>query len=609
MKEERKLGRGLSALLGESKSKKETISFNNENASLIESIDLTKIVAGVYQPRKHFDEQEINELADSIREHGVIQPIILRKSDTDESYEIIAGERRFRASKIAGLKKIPAIVKKINNHEALEFAIIENVQRSDLSLIEEAQGYKQLLEEFSYTQEEIAKKLGKSRSHVTNILRLLTLPQIVRELLNQKLISMGHARAIINSNNPERLAQKIVDYSLTVRHVEEIVRIEKGEKEEKISKNKNILKPVSISISSSVIAHPYLSKIENYKPGKSKADSKKVVKLSSNENALGASKAAVEAYRDYKEIFRYPDGSCAGLRNALGKKFNIDEDKIVCGAGSDELIFLLATAFVKAGDEIIYSEHGFLMYPITAQRLGATPVKVKEKNLKTDVDAILKSITSKTKVIFVANPNNPTGSYLTADEVEKLIRQTPKNILIILDHAYEEFVGAQDYPNAIELVNKHQNVVMTRTFSKVYGLASLRIGWSYSSKYIAEILNKIRGPFNVSMPAQAAAIAALEDKEFLTASKNHNQKWLRILFSEFLKFAPLLRAHPSVANFILLDFKTEEACKKVNEYLLDRGVILREMSAYNLPSCLRMTIGSEEENTLVLKLLRDFTSL
>jgi ParB family chromosome partitioning protein len=232
MQQEKKLGRGLSALLGESKTKK-TEELENQNlkkGDIVEMIPVNKIIAGIYQPRKNFSHDEIEELANSIKENGLIQPIILRKADEKDYYEIIAGERRFRASKITGLTHIPSIIKKINNHEALELAIIENIQRSDLSVIEEANSYKQLIEEFSYSQEQVAKRVGKSRSHVTNLLRLLTLPQITRELLDKKLISMGHAKVIINSNNPEKLSKKIVDESLSVRNVENLVRDEKVEK-------------------------------------------------------------------------------------------------------------------------------------------------------------------------------------------------------------------------------------------------------------------------------------------------------------------------------------------------------------------------------------------
>ncbi len=353
-------------------------------------------------------------------------------------------------------------------------------------------------------------------------------------------------------------------------------------------------------------AHPYLLEIETYKPGKAKIGEKKAVKLSSNENALGSSPKAIEAFKNHvSEIMRYADGSCSILRQALAIKNNIDAERIVCGAGSDEILAFLTSAFAGIGDEIIYSEHGFLMYPISAKRVGAKAVKVKEKNLKTDIDAVISAITSKTRIIFIANPNNPTGSYLNQFEIEKLINHTPKNILIVLDHAYEEFAEASDYPSAIELVNQHENVVLTRTFSKIYGLASLRIGWSYSSFEIAEILNKVRGPFNVGGPAQVAATAALEDVDFFQKSKNHNRKWLEILFQEFSKLNSI-KAHSSIANFILLDFGNLESCKKANELLLSEGIILREMHAYGLENCLRLTIGTEEENLRVLKILKDF---
>jgi len=357
-------------------------------------------------------------------------------------------------------------------------------------------------------------------------------------------------------------------------------------------------------------AHKYLSQIETYKPGKAKisgAANIKIAKLSSNENALGSSPLALAAYRDHADaVFCYADGSCILLREALAQLHKINAEKIVCGAGSDEIIALLTSAFAGVGDEIIYSKHGFLMYPISAKRVGADAVMVDENSLKTDVGAILKAITPKTKIIFIANPNNPTGSYLNKDDVAWLISSVPKNILIVLDHAYEEFAQglAADYPNAIALVNQHENVVVTRTFSKVYGLASLRIGWCYGSAYVAEILNKMRGPFNVGGPAQASAVAALQDVEFFEKSLNHNKKWLEKFFGEIARFNKI-KAYPSIANFILLDFSSIEACKKANEKLLAKGIILREMAAYHLPSCLRMTIGDDEENLKLLSLLED----
>jgi ParB family chromosome partitioning protein len=237
---EKRLGRGLSALLGESKAAKSESAADYrllESRDSIQLVAVNKIIAGIYQPRKNFDQKELQELSDSIKENGLIQPIILRQSD--DLYEIIAGERRYRAAKMAGFDKIPAIIKNINNHEALEMALVENIQRSDLSLIEEALGYRQLIDDFSYSQEQIAIRVSKSRSHITNILRILTLPYSVKEMLDKKLISMGHARAIINSKNPQELAQKIIDLSLTVRDAEEMAREEKNQENDARKQSKN----------------------------------------------------------------------------------------------------------------------------------------------------------------------------------------------------------------------------------------------------------------------------------------------------------------------------------------------------------------------------------
>ena len=351
-------------------------------------------------------------------------------------------------------------------------------------------------------------------------------------------------------------------------------------------------------------AKEYILGIEPYKPGKSKTgNDNKVIKLSSNENALGASPEALLEYQRHSDkLFRYADGGCVELRSALAIKYKINADKIVCGAGSDEIIALLTHSFCGVGDEVLYSEYGFLMYPISAKRVGANGVIAKEINLTANVDNMLAEITNKTKMIFLANPNNPTGSYLSNSEVERLIKNVPINIIVVLDLAYAEFVDNKDYPDVIELVNKYSNVVMIRTFSKIYGLASLRLGWSYSSLYIADILNRARGPFNVSGAAQYAGVAAINDSEFVEKSKAHNQKWLKILAIEFDKIG--IKHYPSVANFILLDFLSIDKCQKVNEFLLDNGVILREMSAYNLPSYLRMSIGQEKENLIVIDLLR-----
>ncbi len=353
----------------------------------------------------------------------------------------------------------------------------------------------------------------------------------------------------------------------------------------------------------------YLDEIENYKPGKAKIDGNfaEIIKLSSNENALKSSKKALEAFKKHEdEIFRYYDGSCVELRKTLAQKNNIDDyEKIVCGAGSDEILALLACAFAGVGDEVIYSKYGFLMYEISAKRVGAKAIAVAEKNLKTDIDAILAAISSKTKMIFIANPNNPTGSYLNQIELQKLIDKVPKSVLIVLDCAYLEFAtNIKDYPDAVKLVCENENVVMTRTFSKIYGLASLRIGWCFSSLKIAEILNKVRGPFNVSGAAAVSAIAALQDEEFTSKSQIHNQKWLDKFFENAKNYSKI-KLHPSIANFILYDFSSEENCKKANEIFLKNGVIIREMVAYKLPHCLRISIGNDQENQKVLEILSE----
>ena len=346
--------------------------------------------------------------------------------------------------------------------------------------------------------------------------------------------------------------------------------------------------------------------IDPYKPGKSKVgNNQKVIKLSSNENALGASPEAIKSYQNHaSKIFRYADGGCVELRKAIAKKYNINPECIVCGAGSDEIIAFLVQAFVETGEEVLYSQYGFLMYPISAKRVGAIPIIAQETNLTTNIDNILAKISQRTKMIFIANPNNPTGSYINASEIERLINSVPKDIIIVLDLAYAEFVNKSDYSDGIDLVNKYENVVMTRTFSKIYGLASLRIGWSYSSGYVADVLNRVRGPFNVSGPAQFAAISAINDDEFVIRSIAHNNKWLKIINDRLNKIN--IKTYPSIANFILIDFETLKNCDKINEFLLENGIILREMKAYGLPNCLRMTIGNEEENLRVLELLDNY---
>jgi histidinol-phosphate aminotransferase len=333
------------------------------------------------------------------------------------------------------------------------------------------------------------------------------------------------------------------------------------------------------------------------------------IRLASNEGALGPSPKAMEAYtRLAGTIHRYPDGGSTELREALAKRFNLDAGRIVCGAGSDELIGLLVRAYAGPGDEVLYSKHGFLMYPIAAKSVGATPVAAPERDLKTDVDAMLAHVTPRTKIVFIANPNNPTGSYLTGAELARLHAGLPPTTLLVVDSAYAEFATQGDYSSGVELVEKHANVVMTRTFSKIFALGSLRLGWSYSSAGVADVLNRVRGPFNVSGSAQAAGVAALEDVEFLERARTHNET-CREWFVGAAK-ALGLTVHPSIANFVLVSFKGQRPGKDDAEaarlFLKDRGILVRQMNGYGLPDCLRITIGTEAEMHTVADALKGF---
>lgn len=351
--------------------------------------------------------------------------------------------------------------------------------------------------------------------------------------------------------------------------------------------------------------------IKPYVAGKSKASgsAQKIIKLSSNENNLGPSPHAIKAIIEHApKANRYPDGSAAELRQAIGEVHGIDPDRIVCGAGSDELIGLLIHAYAGAGDEVLYSQYGFLMYNIYSQAAGATPVTAPEKNLTADVDALLAKVAPQTRIVFLANPNNPTGSYLPASEIKRLREKLPSHVILAIDGAYTEYVDRPDYTDGQELVDSTSNTVMLRTFSKIYGLSSLRLGWGYFPPAIADALNRIRSPFNVSAVAQAAGIAALKDTKYTQHSKEHNAKWLKIVSDEVKALG--LTVHPSVANFILVEFaksgaKTAEAA---NNFLMSRGIIPRDTVGYGLPDCLRVTIGTEEENAALLKALKEFVT-
>ncbi|PVE26070.1 histidinol-phosphate transaminase [Microvirga sp. KLBC 81] len=352
---------------------------------------------------------------------------------------------------------------------------------------------------------------------------------------------------------------------------------------------------------------PGVMKIDAYVPGKSKAaGGSKVYKLSSNETPLGPSPKAVEAVRNADHFELYPDGSATKLREAIAAKYGLDPNRIVCGAGSDELLSYITSAYVGPGDEGIYSEHGFLVYRIAILAAGGTPVVAAEKNYRADVDAILAKVTDKTKIVFLANPNNPTGTYIPFDEVKRLHAGLPPHVVLVLDAAYAEYVRRNDYESGLELVATAENVVMTRTFSKIYGLANLRIGWMVAPAHIVDAVNRIRGPFNMNGPAMAAGIAAVQDEAHVAKAAEHNAQWLDWLTKEIEALG--LKVTPSVANFLMINFPDEpgKTAKDADEFLSSRGLILRRIDAYGLPHALRLTVGSEEANRLVVEVLREF---
>jgi histidinol-phosphate aminotransferase len=353
---------------------------------------------------------------------------------------------------------------------------------------------------------------------------------------------------------------------------------------------------------------PGILDIAPYVGGESKAaDVTRPIRLASNESALGPSPKALAAYQALAgEIHRYPDGGAVELRAAIGRHHGLDPERIVCGAGSDELIALLLRAYAGVADEVLYSRHGFLMYPIGARAVGATPVAVPERDLTADVDGFLARVTDKTRLVFIANPNNPTGTYLSADEVARLHAGLPRHVVLAIDAAYAEFVNRNDYEPGIALVNRAENVVMLRTFSKIYALAGLRLGWAYCPPAIADVLNRIRGPFNVSLAAQAAGVAAIEDVGALARARAHNERWLPWLSERLAALG--LKLTPSVGNFVLPRFPDDPRhnADAALRFLQARGILVRQMGGYGLPQHLRITIGTGEEMEAVAAALADF---
>ena len=343
--------------------------------------------------------------------------------------------------------------------------------------------------------------------------------------------------------------------------------------------------------------------IEAYKPGKSNIKKlSKVIKLSANESALGVSpKVKKIISKKNLKFFRYPDGKSKELRNQISKKFNCDMRRIICGAGSDEVIQMLCQLFLKRTDEVIVPQFSFLMYRIYAKIVGAKVIFAKEKNFKVSILEIIKKVTKKTKIVFLANPNNPTGTYLTKFELIELRKKLRKNILLVVDDAYAEYMKNKDYKSGLDLFKNKQNVFILRTFSKIYGLSSLRIGWGYGSKKIIDALNLIKPPFNVNEVAQKAAIVSLKDTQFISRSIKHNIIYATKL-KDFLNNYNISSNSVS-ANFLLLDFaKCKIKAKYFYEKLKMKGIILRSTEyGYKIKNMLRLTIGSKKENLKFMK--------
>ncbi|SPH20096.1 Histidinol-phosphate aminotransferase [Ascidiaceihabitans donghaensis] len=328
-----------------------------------------------------------------------------------------------------------------------------------------------------------------------------------------------------------------------------------------------------------------------------------VVKLSSNENPLGPSEAAIEAFRRGSfTLHRYPSSDQAELRTAIADVWELDAERVICGAGSDEIITFLCQAFAGPGDEVIHTEHGFAMYKISALAAGATPVEVKETERVTDVSAILAACTDRTKLVFLANPNNPTGTMIGLAELERLADGLPPQALLVLDGAYAEYV--EGYDAGASLVEGCENVVMTRTFSKIYGLGSLRVGWGYAPKPIIDVLNRVRGPFNLSQAAQDAAIAAVRDTDYLTHCRTENAKWRTWLANGLAEVG--VPSDTSNANFVLARFADAAEAEACDAHLQAQGLLVRKVAGYKLPAALRITVGDESACRQIVHAVKTF---
>ena len=348
--------------------------------------------------------------------------------------------------------------------------------------------------------------------------------------------------------------------------------------------------------------------IQPYKPGAADAPGvANPAKLSSNENALGCSLKAVGAFEAAaSRLHRYPDGGASRLRDAIASEEGLDAGNIVCGTGSDEILQLLGRAYLNPGDKVVQSQYGFLVYRLVAMQSCARLVSAPERGYTTDVDAVIAAAGDDTRIVFIANPNNPTGTYISGAEVRRLREALPPTTLLVLDAAYAEFVDADDYDSGMALARERDDVIVTRTFSKIHGLAGLRLGWGYGSKAIIDVLNRVRGPFNVNLPAIEAGAAAIADRDFMQRSAQHNATWIDYLRQQLGGLD--LEVTPSVCNFVLVHFPQTagKTAAEADAFLTRQGLIVRGVTPYGLPDSLRITVGKEADNRRLVDALTEF---
>jgi len=418
--------------------------------------------------------------------------------------------------------------------------------------------------------------------------------EIVTEIGKQKKSKTN----IVDIKREQKVLDRLLQNSKTKYSQDTIVRIWREIFQASTKLQENNTSPINTKRS--------INSINIYKGGKSSVIGKdKIIKLSSNENSYGPSPKVMDYINKSKTLLnshRYPSIDGIELREKIAITHNLDANRIILGCGSDETLLFAALAFCQDGDEIIHAKHGFEMYSIITKIVGATSKLIEENtNYTIDVNSILKQVTPSTKIIYLANPNNPTGTYLSRTEIVNLLNNLPKHIIVVLDGAYAEYVLKDDYDSGFSLTEEFENIIMTRTFSKVYGLAALRIGWCYSSGKVANILNKVKGPFNTQTISQEIAMLALEDKEYLKEVVENNYKVKKWFEDELLKMD--IKCGSSEGNFSFIQ-TSEKKAKEISSHLTNEGIIVRQLDSYGLPNCLRITIGTQEEMHATIESLK-----